>query len=598
MTTMWNLDGFFPEFNGVAYHKHMQKLEKGLERMDAMARDLERITEDNVELWAQLFVLDEELMALFSHLAAYVACLSAADATNEDYKAAEANVSRLGAGFTKAFAPVMAALREVEDAPFNLLLALPALDGAQYVLKRLRRQAGWSLEPELEILAADLGVDGIHAWGRLYDNMSARLAFPMPTPDGGEEQVPMAMKRSLLEDQDAEVRRMALERSNQAWEEVEHVAAAALNAISGTRLSLYAHRGFEDYLEEPFFDAKVRRETVEAMWRAVEANQETAVRIMNAKAACLGKERLGFQDLYCPVPQAESARYTWDQALALVRRTFEREYPGFAAFVDEMLEQGRVESEKRPGKRPGAFCTTSLLSRDSYVYMSFGGGMGDVQTLAHELGHAFHGRCLREERVFASRYPMTLAETASTFAERLLQDAILAEPNLDDKVKLGVLTARCNDAVTFMCDIRMRYEFEKAFYQERMQGEVSVRRIKELQLATQQRCFCDSLHPEQRDPLFWASKLHFYITGVSFYNFPYTFGFLFSLSLAEQLRRQGPDFLPRYEDLLRLTGSAECEEVVHHALGRDITQEAFWQQALDRVAADAAVFEELVRRVL
>jgi len=601
MTTTWNLEGFFPEFQGREHREHMEQLQQGLDELDSRARELGEMRQDTAAAWAELLLLDEKLMADFSHVAAYVTCLASADSSNEAYRAEQARIASLGARFTKAFAPVVAALRTVDDATFEALLARPELADAQYAMRRLRVEAGWSLPPEQEILSADLGVDGIQAWGRLYDDMSGRLTFTMPGAllGQGEQdvEVPMARKRALLEDGDPLVRTMALERSNKAWESMEHVAAAALNAIAGTRLSLYRHRGIEDFLTRPFFDARVRRESVEAMWQAVEDSQDTAQRIMRAKARCLGKGKLGFQDLVCPVPQAQGGRYSWEQACGLVLAACDARYPALGGFVREMLEAGRVESEERAGKRPGAFCTTSLLSRQSYVFMSFGGGLGDVQTLAHELGHAFHGRCLSDRRAFAARYPMTLAETASTFAERLLQDAILDSPDTDDRVKLGVLAARCNDAVTFMCDIRMRYRFEEAFYQERGQGEVPVSRIRELLLTEQKRSYGEGLDYSQLDPLFWASKLHFYITGVSFYNFPYTFGYLFSLSLAQQLQEQGAAFLPRYEELLAQTGSADCEEVVARALGQDITRPAFWRQALERIAQDAAQFEELAAKL-
>lgn len=601
MHDIWDLGGLFPQFAGPEHQDHLRRLEAGLARLESLALELGHIRTDNVADWAALLVLDEELMALFSHLSCYTGCQAAADVRDERYKAALANLSTLGARFTAAFAPVLKALREVDDAAFAALLDRPELDGARYTLERLRREAGWSLETGEEILAAELGVDGIQAWGRLYDELAGRLTFSMPAKllgrtEQGEVQVPMAQKRSLLEDSDPVVRQEALTRSNAAWEQVAPVTAAALNAISGTRLTLYKHRGLGDYLEKPFFDAAVRRESVEAMWTAVASAQDTAERIMRLKARCLGQERLGFADLYCPIPQATGARYTWEQAVSLVLEAFDAGYPALGAFAREMLEGRRVEAQKREAKRPGAFCSSSLLARESYVFMSFGGGLGDVQTLAHELGHAYHTRCLRPMRVFAARYPMTLAETASTFAERLLQDAILASPRSDDGTRLAVLTARCNDAVTFLCDIRMRYEFERAFYERRRQGEVALSCIAELLLEAQRRCFGGGLDPERLDPLFWASKLHFYITGVSFYNFPYTFGFLFSLSLAAQLQERGAVFLADYEALLRLTGSAGCEEAVAQTLGQDITKPAFWHQALERITADAAQFEALLAR--
>lgn len=592
----WQVTTMFPEFGGAAYNEHWQRLESGLERLEAEASALGAMTPDNAREWAQVLVLDEELMQAYSHVGSYVGCLAAAHAKDETYAAEQGRLSALAARFTKAFAPVLAALRTVEDAAFDALLARPELEGAQYALTRLREEAGRTMDPALEVLTAELNVDGLWGWGRLYDDLSSKLEFPMPTDDGEERMTPMAQKRSLLEDPDPEVRRQALESSNRAWESVEHVAAACLNHISGTRLTLNRHRGVDDFLTIPCFDAAVDKATVEAMWAEAAKGREIAWRYGRLKAKLLGRKQLGFQDLPAPLPEklvGREERRTWDQAVDLVLSAFDAAYPALGGFAREMVDQGRVESEKRPAKRPGAFCTTSLQTRESRVFMTFGGGLGDVKTLAHELGHAFHSRILRDERPFASRYPMTLAETASTFAERLLQDRILDDPATPDKVRAAVLASRLDDALTFLCDIPMRYFFEQSFYEERKSGEVKLSRIKELMLAAQDEWFGDVLDQDQRDPMFWASKLHFYITGVAFYNFPYSFGYLLSLWIASEARSKGQAFLPRYEDFLRATGSATAEEGVRATLGRDLRDPAFWRQGFSIIADDLKAFEEL-----
>ena len=586
----WDLTSYFPTFNGPEYLAHVDALVADIETMRGRAEALGPISAESAPDWAGVLCLDERILAAFSHLASYVGCLAAADVRNEGYKQAQSRLSTLGAALTKAFVPIMAALRAVDDESFAALEAQPDLAGARYYLGRLREDAARTMDPELERLAADLGVDGFSAWGRLYDEMSGRLEFDMNTGTGTRK-VPMAQKRGLLEDPDPAIREQALVNSNRAWQEVEYVTASCLNAIAGTRLTLYRYRGREDFLEKALFDAAVERETVESMWKAVAGKRETAWRYLRKKAELLGKDRLGFQDLSCPIPRGGSKLYSWDEARNLVLDAFSGVYPRLGEFSRAMFDKLRVESEKRAGKQPGAFCTTSLQSRESRVFMTFGGGLGDVQTLAHELGHAFHSSLLKEQRPFAARYPMTLAETASTFAERTLQNAVLDAPSTPQGVKLQILAARLNDAATFLCDIHMRYVFEKDFYAERKQGEVSVSRLKELMLSAQNHCFGDTLDQNERDPMFWASKLHFYITGVSFYNFPYTFGYLLSLVLAGSVRREGEAFLERYEEFLRLTGSDTAEGVARRALGADIRESVFWEQAMEDIALDMERFE-------
>jgi oligoendopeptidase F len=144
----------------------------------------------------------------------------------------------------------------------------------------------------------------------------------------------------------------------------------------------------------------------------------------------------------------------------------------------------------------------------------------------------------------------------------------------------------------------MRYLFEERLYTERAKGEVGVTRIKELMLDAQRECYGDTLAEAELDPWFWASKLHFYITGVSFYNYPYTFGYLFSRGLSARFRAEGASFLPKYEELLRLTGSASADDVARQAIGVDLSQPTFWRGAMDGLEQALAAFEEVAPRAL
>lgn len=579
----WDLGSYFPAFDGPAYRDHLTAVQTGLEQLNARAEALAPATPDTLDAWVEFLLQHETVLADYSHMASYLGCLTAADSLHEAYKQAQAGFARLGAAYRKVFAPVMEALRATSDEALEALIARPELEGTEHFLRTLKEESRRTMAPELERLAAELSVDGLGAWSRLYNEVSGQLTFRMP---GNEAPVPMAQKRSLLEDPDPQVRRQALEQSNLAWEGMAHVVAASLNAIAGTRLTLNARRGIDSIIDVALFDAAMEQRDLDAMWQAVESHLHLPWDWMRCKARCLGQDRLGFQDLMAPIPQAESRVYSWDDAVGTILGAFDRGYPALADFCRQMLKARHVEAEQRPGKRPGAFCTTSLKSRESRIFMTFGGRHGDVQTLAHELGHAFHGRVLAGTRPLASQYPMTLAETASTFAERLLQDAILADPETPAGQKLGILASRCDDAAIFLCDIRMRYLFENALYEERAAGEVPISRLKELMLAAQDQAFGDTLDLAQRDPLFWASKLHFYIAGVSFYNFPYTFGYLLSLILSERGRARGAAFHADYEAFLRDTGSGKAAAVVRRSLGDDIGQPAFWAEAMTAIARD------------
>ncbi len=398
------------------------------------------------------------------------------------------------------------------------------------------------------------------------------------------------MVRTLLADAEPEVRTGALRGSARAWETVGDSVAACLNAISGTRLTLYARRDVEHFLEPALFDAGIERETLETMFRVVRSRQELARRYLRRKKEMLGLERFGFQDRTAPVGSVGKTRIPWEEAKRQVCEAFGSAYPSLRRFAEGAFAGRWIDFNPREGKRPGGFCSSSSVIGESRIFMTFNGAPGDVQTLAHELGHGFHGSLMKDMRHWQRRYPMTLAETASTFAEKLVTDAALSAPGLVEEERLGLLDARLQDADSFLLDIPMRFDFEHALYAARGDGELSVSQLKEMMLDAQRKNFGDALDPEQLDPWFWASKLHFYITGISFYNFPYTFGYLFSMGIFARAKAEGAAFLPEYEALLRATGSAPAEQVAADALGVDLREEAFWNASLDLVEEDVLAF--------
>ena len=230
--------------------------------------------------------------------------------------------------------------------------------------------------------------------------------------------------------------------------------------------------------------------------------------------------------------------------------------------------------------------------------MTYNDSLGDMLTLAHESGHAFHGYVMGDTRPYGRSYPMTLAETASTFGEQLLMNGLLEDPAVSDAQKAMILDVEVGHGAIYLLDIPVRYEFENVFYEERKEGELTVSRLKELMIATQRGVLGDVLETGGEDPYFWASKLHFYITGLTFYNFPYTFGFLLSRSLYAMFKQEGATFLGQYEEFLRLTGSDTAEKVVQRALGRNLEDPEFWSEAIRSLEEPLNRLEAILPKVL
>ncbi len=590
----WDLSGYFPSFNGPEMIVFKNKLAADISSLQKKAARLAPLSARTAGDWEKLLLAAESAETRLGHVSSYVGCLEAAHADKDDYASESAKLSSFYAEYSKFGVDMLRAFKDVPDKVFTAFLKRQKLKGAGHSLKRVREAAKRTMTPAEEKLAADLGVDGFQSWERLYNKVSGKLEFDMEWPDGKKERLPISRWRALMSDADRKVGRAAFEGGNKAWAGIEDTCAAALNALAGTRRTLYRRRGVKHFLDQALFGAGIKRRTLDAMYAAVNKNLEPVREILRVKAAAMGKKGISFYEREAPLPLKDSKLYTWEEGSAKVQAAFGRVYPALGEYYRDFLARKWLESEARGGKRPGAFCTGSNLTREQQVYMTFNGALGDVNTLAHELGHAWHSHLLKEMRPWATEYPMTLAETASIFGEHLLAEGIQADPAVSEAQKLIMLDEYLSGAAVTILDITVRFEFEKAFYEERQKGEVSVARLKELMTSAQKRIFGDALEPGGEDPLFWASKLHFYMAGVSFYNFPYTFGFLMAATLFRKFKAEGPSFLPKYEAFLRLTGSDTAEAVARRSLGADIGDPAFWETAIKGLAEPLARYKKLL----
>ena len=594
----WDLTSYFDEFNGPTMRAFKKQLGTDVALLEERASKLPAVNADSAAAWEELVLLAENFSSRIGHISSYVSNLHSADATNESYGEELASLSLLSAGFDKFSVELQRALKDASDQDFALFLERPALEGAQHYLKRTRRLAQFTMSPPEEKLAADLSVDGIHAWGRLYDTVTSKLEFDLLYPDGRTERLPIAQWRGLMGDADREIGRRAFEGGNRAWQSIEDVCAAALNAIAGTRLSLYKYRGVPHFLDMALFQSSIESETLEAMYKAIHENIDTAREILRVKAKALGRPGIAWFEREAPLPLSDSSRYTWVEGSGMVEESFRRVYPPLADYYGSFIDKRWMESQVRPGKRPGAYCTGSSVTGEQRVYMTFNGSLNEVSTIAHEIGHAWHGHLLKDYRPLQQRYPMTLAETASIFAEQILAEGVYSNENIGASAKLQMLDADLCGAAVLLLDITARFEFERDFHELRRSGEVSVSRLKQLMVETQQRVMGDALLPGGEDPMFWASKLHFYITRVTFYNFPYTFGFLLSRALFGMFKERGNDFLPQYEDFLRMTGSDTVENVAQRSLGVDVSDPAFWAASIKSLEQPLADYRALLEQAL
>lgn len=537
---------------------------------------------DWVSMISQVYGLLERL----THAGSYIHCLASEDTSNTAALQLLARIDQMRGQVDMLFTKLSSHMAQQPDDEWAALLQVDALAPIAFGLDETRDEARRKLAVEFESLIDELSVNGYHAWNRVYDQTAARaIEFE------GEKKTPYQLQITFTSHAERAMRQKAFDTFETAWADRAEVCAQALNYQAGFRLSLYNRRGWDSILTEPLFNNRLTQATVDAMWQAIEAGSSKLGDYFAAKARLLGVDKLTWYDLGAPLG-SNDLTYTFAEAGDFVVNSINAVDPAIAEFCRHAIDQQWIEAEDRSGKRAGAYCTGLPLLKESRIFMTFNGSYDTLSTLAHELGHGYHNWAMRQLPYGARFYGMAVAETASTMNEAIVLDASL-KAAASQHVRLNLLNEKLSTAVSFLMNIYCRYLFELSFFEARRERFVNVAELNELMLAAQKRAHHNLLADDGYHPLFWASKLHFYITRAPFYNFPYTFGYLFSLGVYDYALKQGNDFSAQYAALLRDTGSMTTEALAQKHLGVDLTQPAFWQAAVDRALADVDDFVAL-----
>jgi oligoendopeptidase F len=578
------------------FRKHREKVKRDLDEAAKMPVSLpEFIDEKSVDAWVE-FVLKLQALAEDVRLILnFTESLQAQDVgdTAADGIAVEGNLYQ--SKWESLRTQLEALSMKQSDEQWQLLLGDSRLEGIEFYLNELRTLARSKMPVELESLALALSVNGYHAWNQVYNKMAGELRADFEE-DGQSRALSMGQLWTKMASPDRAIRKQAFDKMAAAWQTRADLAAMILNALGGFRLSLYEARKWASVMREPLINSRMKEETLDTMWTVVGRETKRLQPYIDAKKRLLKIDRFRWYDAFAPCGEGNRL-YTFDEAGQFIIDNARSFSSDMADFFRMALDKRWVEAEDRPGKRAGAFCTRMGALRQTRVFMTYAGTYENLLTLAHELGHAYHGWVLRETPAFATIYPMNLAETASIFIETLVNDAALARVS-NHQEKLMLLDQKLQSAYGMFTDLHCRYLFERAFYAERKNGAVGKDRLSQLMIKAQKQAFGSLLDESGYYPLFWCSKLHFYISELPFYNYPYTFGYLFAGGVYDRAREEGAGFAEQYLALLSESGSTTTEELARKYLGADLTREDFWVSAVNRAVADVDEFVELADSLL
>ncbi|MDT2780715.1 M3 family oligoendopeptidase [Vagococcus fluvialis] len=553
--------------------------------------DTERDTPDFLFL-DSILALQELVSNGFGQTISFVNAIQSADVNNKKAGTMLASLYSKSTEFENANVIFTKKLTSMSEASWNHLKEAQTTQrqGVMFILNETREQGKRLLSENEENIINQLSTDGFNAWSTHYDTLVSQISIPFTEKDGTEVHLSAGQAfNKMTGDADSNVRAELFEKWEQAWSEKAPLFADTLNHLDGFRLTANKLHGITNHLQIPLEYNRMKEETLNAMWGAISDNKQPFVDFLERKAKLFGKEKMEWQDQDAPIILGDfkEKRYTFDEAADFIVENFRNFSPKMADFAQMAFDKSWIEAEDRPGKRPGGYCTSLPENKESRIFMTYGESINEVSTLAHELGHAYHSHVMWDLPAMSQDYAMNVAETASTFAELIVADATLKQATTNEE-KINLIDVKMQNAIAMFMNIHTRFIFENNLHEARKENVLTDEEITELMLAAQKESYCDSLGSYH--PHFWASKLHFFIDDVPFYNFPYTFGYLFSLGIYAHAQKQGASFEDEYIALLQDTASMTTEELAEKHLGIDLTKPDFWQDGINIIKKDVEEF--------
>ena len=588
MELNWSLKELYSSFESSEFKNDLERVDKLIQGYNLWADEITKDKENLVEKLEGYIKLNTDLENLVNRLGSFIHLTISADTTNtvalKYSDILDDKLTNIVQAETK-LNKWISSLDNLEE----LISTSELLKEHKFVFESIVEKAKYLLSDSEESIIASMQNTGSNAWLKLKNNLISTHKVELEE-DGEVKEVPLTVVLNMAYDKDKDVRKKAYEAEIKSYKKIEDGVAAALNAIKGEVLTICKLRGYESPLEQTLINSRMDKESLDAMLSAMKESFPSFRKYLRRKAEILGyKNGLPFYEMYAPIIDI-NMEFSYEEGAKFVEKNFRTFSDHLADFAKNAVENSWIDVYPKEGKVGGAFCSNLHFLGESRFLLNYGNTFSDVVTMAHELGHGFHGECLKNESALNSHYPMPIAETASTFCETIIKKAAIKEASKEEA--LSILESEISDSTQVIIDIYSRFLFESWLFEKRKESSLSVAEIKELMLNAQKEAYGDGLDPEYLHPYMWTWKPHYYYVDSNFYNFPYAFGLLFAKGLYAEYLKRGDSFPADYEKLLSITGKNKIADVTK-VMGIDIHNKDFWRNSLKTIEEDIEKFIEL-----
>lgn len=582
MNTEWSLEVYYKGYEDPAFAEDFELLQKNAQALEtALGQAREQ---DDVQGLVTVLEAKEAYAKVLFKLNEYLGLRNSVDTTDGKTLDYIGRLDKINASTAKAQSAMDKYIAGVADLE-ACIAAHPLLTEYAFLLRNTKKNAVHLFSDEMEAMISRMNLSGGNAWGRLFDYLTSTLKV-----DYDGEQITLPAVRNLANDPDGAVRKKAYEAELASYAKIEGSIAYALNNIKSQVRMLAQERGYDSALTMTLDQSDMKRETLDAMFGAMQEYLPVFHKYMRAKAEYLGYHNgLPWFEMLAPLGRNDK-KYTLEEAKQCLLDSFGQFSKDMADMMERAFDEEWIDFYPREGKVGGAFCCEVSHAGQSRILANFNGSFDAVDTLAHELGHAYHGTQTCSHRILNRDYPMQVAETASTFNETHITCLAIAKATGEEK--LALLDNILMNTTQVICDIYSRFLFEDSVFNACEDRFLMPEDLKAMMLDAQKKAYGDGLDPEYMHPYMWACKGHYYSEALSYYNFPYAFGAMLAMGLYSMYLKEGEAFLPKYNKFLHATTVMSVEDTAA-VVGIDLTSKDFWRESLKSFADMIDEFVEL-----
>ena len=582
MNTEWSLEVYYKGYEDPAFAEDFELLQKNAQTLEtALGQAREQ---DDVQGLVTVLEAKEAYAKVLFKLNEYLALRNSVDTTDGKTLDHIGRLDKINASTAKAQSAMDKYIAGVADLE-ACIAAHPLLTEYAFLLRNTKKKAVHLFSDEMEAMISRMNLTGGNAWSRLFDYLTSTLKV-----DYDGEQITLPAVRNLANDPDGAVRKKAYEAELASYAKIEGSIAYALNNIKSQVRMLAQERGYGSALTMTLDQSDMKRETLDAMFGAMQEYLPAFHKYMRAKAEYLGYHNgLPWFEMLAPLGRNDK-KYTLEETKQCLLDSFGQFSKDMADMMERAFDEEWIDFYPREGKVGGAFCCEVSHAGQSRILTNFNGSFDAVDTLAHELGHAYHGTQTCDHRILNRDYPMQVAETASTFNETHITCLAIAKATGEEK--LALLDNILMNTTQVICDIYSRFLFEDSVFNACEDRFLMSEDLKAMMLDAQKKAYGDGLDPEYMHPYMWACKGHYYSEALSYYNFPYAFGAMLAMGLYSMYLKEGEAFLPKYNKFLHATTVMSVEDTAA-VVGIDLTSKDFWRESLKSFADMIDEFVEL-----